>query len=280
MSSVVKPTDRHVDGILHYMRDYLTSREQQVVRMNPRIENVISDITWIHLEILKKVLRKGKSFGGEKYAVADVLSGGDDNKRKALFSSSDQNSIMDEIVERDDAGAKNADQSIHDMRTLFRAIDPSLENLVQLIQHWVKWDLPDAADLHTFDEQVRRLTTLRNVQISDDIRGRYRMALGKPTDAPVTDDEILQMEMRRLEQIAGRFCVRRSEDQPYQLIIRREGQGEANVAEGEPFDYKLRQCDSVYSRLEEERQAMKTRLGNGGGSNPVDQTGPNAALTA
>ncbi len=283
MSSVVKPTDRHVDGILKYMRDYLTAREQQVVRMNPRSENVISDITWIHLEILRKVLRKGKSFGGEKYPVADVLIGADDNRRRALFSASDQNSIMDEIVERDDAGVKNADQSIHDMRTFFRSIDPSLENLVQLIQHWVKWDLPDAADQCAFDEQMRRLKALCGVQFTDDIRTRYRQALGRPVDAPVTDEEIFQVEMRRLDQIAGRFCARRSEDEPYQLILRRETI-EGSDQEGEPFDYKLRQCDAIAAKLQEEKNEVASRLGtpaNGGTSDiHLSETGSNPAIAA
>lgn len=262
MSSVVKPADRNVDGILHHMRDYLDAREQQVVRVNPRIENVIKDITWIHLEILRKVLQKGKSFGGEKFRVADILTGADDLKRKALFSTSDQNSIMDEIVERDDAASGAVDQSIHDMRTLFRSIDPSLENLVQLIQHWVKWDLPDAADLHSFDEQIRRLTALRGIQLNDDLRARYRQALGKPTDAPITDEEIFKMEVRRLDSICSRFCTRRQDDEPYQLIICREEDNSEEPGGHEPYDYKLRQCDTFSRRLQEEHKAVDERIGS------------------
>jgi len=272
MSSVVKPADRNVDGILNHMRDYLNSREQQVVRMNPKAENVIRDIAWIHLEILRHVLQKPKAFGGEKYRVADVLAGADDNKRKALLSASDQNSILDELIDRpDEMTGKKSAEAIHDMRTLFRSIDPSLENLVQLIQYWVKWDLPDAADQHSFDEQIRRLSALRGIQMTDDIRSRYRAALGKPVDAPVTDQEIFSMELKRLEQIAGRFCARRSEDEPYQLIIRREDSvtGGAQV-DGEPFDYKLRQCESISSRLEEERQATNAKMAAAGSASAAE----------
>src|SRR5690606_39820195 len=99
--------------------------------------------------------------------------GSDDAKRKALLSVSDQNSLMPEIVNRADEQTRRvAELAIHDMRTLFRAIDPSLENVVQLIQHWLAWDLADAADLHHFDEQVRRLETLRGLEMTDDIRAR------------------------------------------------------------------------------------------------------------
>ncbi len=262
MTSVGRPADRNVDGIVTHMRDYLDSREQQVVRMNPVLGNVIKDVAWIHLEILRNVLHKSKAFGGEKYRVADVLAGGDDAKRKALFSNSgDQNSIMDEIIERtDESGKKVTDHSIHDMRSFFRSIDPALENLVQLIQHWIKWDLPDAADQHGFDEQVRRLTALRGVQMTDDLRARYRQALGKTADETVSDLEIFQMEMRRLDQIAGRFCGRRSEDEPYQLIICRDKPAGEN-SDGDPYNYKLRQCETIARRLEDERAAIDARTG-------------------
>lgn len=256
MSSAVKTADRHVDGILDYMRDYLAAREQQVIRMNSRVENVIDDIIWIHLEILKHVLQKPKVFGGEKFRVADVLSGFDDQKRKALLSASDQNSILDELIDRnDETNNKKGADAIHDMRSYFRTIDPALESLTQLIQYWVKWDLPDASDLHSFDEQVRRLTALRGIQISDDIRNRYRQALGKPPEVSVSDDEIFQIEFKRLEQIAGRFCSRRSEHEPYQLIIRRNEIAEGETKSyGDPYDYKLHQCESIAQRLEEERR--------------------------
>lgn len=272
MTSAVKPADRNVDGILAHMREYLDAREQQVVRMNPKLENVIKDVAWIHHEILRNVLHKSKAFGGEKYRVADVLAGADEGKRKALLSSSgDQSSIMDEIIERtDDSGKKTVDHTIHDMRSFFRSIDPALENLVSLIQHWMKWDLPDAADQHGFDEQVRRLTALRGIQLTDDLRGRYRQALGKPTDEPVSDQEVFEMEMRRLDQIAGRFCGRRAEDEPYQLIIcRDEAEDGEGVGAGEPYNYKLRQCETIARRLEDERMAIDARIGN---AESVDET--------
>lgn len=268
MSSVVNPADRNVDGILKHMREYLDSREQQVVRMNPAIENVIRDVAWIHLEILRKVLQKSKAFGGEKYRVADVLTGFDDTKRKALFSTAgDQNSIMDEIIERTDDTGKAADNNIHDMRTFFRAIDPSLENLVQLIQHWVKWDLPDASDLHSFDEQIRRLTALRGIEFNEDLRNRYRAAMGKTPDAAISEQEIFQMELHRLNQIAGRFCSRRNEEEPYQLILcRDETDGQESA---DPYDYKLRQCETVTQRLATERQATEAHIAAKTGGQPA-----------
>lgn len=240
------PVERNVDGILGYMQDYLHTREKQVLRMLSVSENVMSDIIWIHLEILRKVLMKSKSFGGEKFEVARILAGADEGKRRALFSSSDQNSIMDELVERDDAGGKSGDLAIHDMRSLYRCVDARLEGLVQLIQHWVKWDLPDAADLHAFDEQLRRWTALHTVEITEEIRSRFRVAMGRAEGTTVTDEEIFAMESQRLNQVAGRFCARRQEEEPFEYIICRKPDSEGS----EPYNYKLRQCDELRDRLE------------------------------
>lgn len=270
--------DRNVEGILHYMQRYFAAREQQVLRINPGLQGILQDMVWLHMEILRKVLHKTKSFSGEKYRVADILAGADDMKRRSLFSTGgEQNSIMDDIVERSDETGKASDQSIHDMRTLFRSIDSSLENVVQLIQHWMKWDLPDAADLHTFDEQIRRLSTLRSIQLNDDVRERYRVALGKPKEDSATDEEILTMELKRLDQVATRFSLRRQEDEPYQMIICRDGcdklpadtpnapgtgsDDPAASKPGEPYDYKMRQCETLARRAAEEHQAVEQKLG-------------------
>jgi len=270
MTPAAVSADRNVDGILSYMRQYLAAREQQVVRIKPELEGIIRDVVWLHLEILRKVLQRSKSFGGEKFRVADILTGADDTKRRALLSAGgEQNSIMDEIIDRTDDSSKAVDYSIHDMRTFFRSIDPSLENLVQLIQHWMKWDLPDAADLHGFDEEARRLTALRSIQLNDDVRSRYRQALGRPAETQLSDAEIFEFELRRLDVVAGRFCGRRQEEEPYQYIICRENCDDhttQNVAaevghDAEPYNYKLRQCDDLGLRVAAEHRAVEQHLG-------------------
>ena len=108
------------------------------------------------------------------------------------------------------------------MRTLFRSIDPSLENIIQLIQHWLLWDLPDAADVFHFEEQMRRVDTLLTRGISEDLRGRYRAAMRKAADAPLEDREILATEYKRLDFVLQRVAVRRAEEEAYQMIIRRD----------------------------------------------------------
>lgn len=255
MISAARQPDRNVDGILHYLRTYQEVREKQAVRINPRLAGIIGDLAWMNLEHLRQVLHKPKAFGGEKFRVADVLCSGDDLKRKALTSVTDQNSILPEIINRADEQTKRvAELTIHDSRTLFRAIDPSLENVVQLIQHWLFWDLPDAADLHHFDEQVRRLSHLAEMEIGDELKARYRQALGKRADETIETHEILRFEIGRLEHIVARFVHRRDEEEPYQMIIGRDDN------DGEPFDYKGSQAEELRERVDAQKAAMEEKL--------------------
>lgn len=247
--------DRNVDGILAYIRDYVRMREQQAVRVNSRLAGIIEDIAWVQLQNLRQLLQKPKAFGGEKYRVADILASADDAKRKAMLGTTDQNSIVSEIINRGDEQTKRvADLAIHDMRTLFRMIDPSLENIVQLIQHWIYWDIPDASDLHHFDEQARRLETLRTIDLSDELRGKYRPALGKSVDQAVSESDVLNFEFKRLEAVCSRFVNRRNEDEGYQMIIGRDDTA------GEPYDYKKMQSDKLKQRLDGEKQMIDVRL--------------------
>lgn len=221
MSANGRTQDYNVDGILHFMRDYLQVRERQAVRLNPKVANVLDDVAWAQVENLKQVLQKAKGFGPERIRVADVLAGDDDLKKKALFSHSDQNSIVYEIINRaDDQQRAVVKMAIHDMRTLFRSLDPSLENIVQLIQHWLLWDLFDSADMFHFEEQMRRCGILRSTVITEELRGRFRVALRKRPDERLTDEDILRFELKRLEATLQRFLTRRAEEEAYMMIIK------------------------------------------------------------
>lgn len=225
MTSEAKSQDRNVEGILHYMRDYLSVREQQAIRINPRIANIIDDLVWSQVANMKMVLEKQKGFGPERIRVADILVSEDELKRKALFSHSDQNSIIFEIINKSDEQKRAmAELAIHNMRTLFRAMDPSLERIVELIQHWLLWDLPDASDLFHFDEQARRCSAICATTISQDLRARYRAAFHKRPEEAMTNSEIVNFELKRLEIILARFQQRRTEEEAYMMIIRRDEQ--------------------------------------------------------
>ncbi len=247
---------RNADGILSYMRIYMKEREIQAARLNSRLDSFIGDITWIQLQSLRLVLLKPKAFGGEKHQVADVLAGPDDLRRKAVLGTTDQNSILYEIINRPDENSRKvSDTAIHDMRTYFRAVDPALENVVTLIQHWIVWDLPDASDLHYFDEQARRIDALCGMEISEELRNRYRPVLHKQPSESVTDEAVLNYELGRMESAVVRFRQRRAEDEPYQLILSR---GEDDSSE--PIDFKGSQIDGLVGAVEAEKGKVQARI--------------------
>jgi hypothetical protein len=249
-----KAHDSHAEGIMNYLHDYLRIRERQAVRMNPRIANVIGDMVWQQMENLRALLLKSKSFGPERYRVADILAGADDLKRRALFSLSDQNSILYEIVDRaDDQQRRVAELDIHDMRSLFRAIDPSLERIVQLIQHWIFWDLPDAADLYQFDVQLERYAAVRVGELPEEVRARYTTVLRKAPGQEVSTSEVVLFEVKRLEGILNRFVARRVEEEAYMMIIQRDEQAEG--AADQPYDYKKAQAVRLKERFAAESQS-------------------------
>lgn len=245
--------DPNVDGILKHLHDYLSVREQQAIRMNSRISNVIDDIIWTEVEKLRQLLIKTKPFGPDRFRVADIFVGDDDMKRKSFLSHSDQNSVIFEIINKaDDTRGKVAELAIHDMRTFFRAIDPSLERIDELIQHWILWDLPDAADLHHFNEQMRRCTRLREHGITEEIREVYRKALRRRTEDAVHDHEILQLELKRLEIVLQRFAGRRHEEEAFMMIIRRDE---------EPYSASNQQIAKLSQSLKEMEKLSKTQGG-------------------
>lgn len=250
--------DRTIDGILSHLRDYLTIRGQQAIRVNAKIDKVIPYIVWQELETLRLILQKQRMFGPDRIRVADILAGDDEHKKRGLFSHSDQNSIIFEIVNKTDEQQKRvAEMEIHDMRTLFRAIDPSLERIVQLIQHWVLWDLADAALLFHFDEQKQRCAQLRSSEMDDELRAKYRKTLHKPTDEPVSTSEVLQYEANRLATIAQTFAARRAEEDAYVMIIRRDEQSHSSTNDK---ILELAQCISALERASQMDGAVDPQL--------------------
>ena len=216
--------DDAVQGTLFHLRDYLTVRARQAARMNPQIANVVEDIVWTQMIHLRQVLEKLKTFGPERVRVADGLTGDDETRRKALLSHTDQNAVVYEVIDRADQqkSGRVVDMAIHDTRTLFHALNPSLEFIVQLVQHWSYWDLPDAADLYHFDRNARRLAALSAATITDEIRSRYRMAMRLSHDQEMTDNDMVKHELRLLDAVVQRFAQRRSEEEAYVTIIRRD----------------------------------------------------------
>ncbi|PKO19369.1 hypothetical protein CVU37_04035 [candidate division BRC1 bacterium HGW-BRC1-1] len=216
--------DDAVEGVLHYLSDYIATRGRQASRMHPPIAMVIGEIVWMQMAHMRQVLEKLKTFAPDRVRVADALTGVDDTRRRAILSHTDQNAVVYEIIDRQDQAKSSrvVDMAIHDTRTLFRSLNPSLETVVQLVQHWSYWDLSDAADLFHFDKNVRRISAIQAISISDDMRKKYRAAMRLRSDDPFTDDDIFKFELTLMNQIVTRFVQKRKEEEAYVTIICRD----------------------------------------------------------
>lgn len=217
---------KKIEGICKKVKEYMDLRFAHAVRINPKISHVYDDMSWQQLESLKDVISSGKAFGPVKYLVADILTGDDESKRKALFSPTDQNSIMNEILnikDKDDKKKTAGILGIKDMRSFYQALDPSLEKILELMQTWIWWDLGDACDIFHFELQVNRIIALRDNELTDNIVEYYRK-IHKKAAEEINKEFILAIEMEKLKHLLDRFAACREADEGYQLILKRDEQ--------------------------------------------------------
>ncbi len=212
------------EALLKVLRDYLQARFDHATRINPSMRRLADELMWQQLATVRQIFLELKSFGPERFVVIDILTSFDMRKRGALFSLSDQNTIFNEIVS--EAGKEKEQKkfegvTIGDIGSFYKAIDPSLEHAVLLIQSWIWWDLPDAMDLVLLDLQAERVKSLRQGGLTPEILSHYRQELNQP-GAELTVNDAVALEMKRATEAATSFRHRRTLDPGYRLIIKRD----------------------------------------------------------
>jgi hypothetical protein len=183
---------------------------------------VWEDLTWQQVAQIRFSLSGDKPFGPERFVVADLLLGDDIRKIKDLFNPVAQSSLLGEIVERkEEKSHGTAGQlEIHDMRSLYSAVDPSVQSIVQLIQTFVWWDLEDAADRARFDRRVAAIQRVDAGKLTQHDRDAYKAPM--KTERAITDADIVAFELKMLKYCVESFRARRLADKGYQMIITRE----------------------------------------------------------
>ena len=86
MSELNPSQSRRVDGIIEHVEEYLTLRFAHAERVNPKISQFVDDLKAQLLHGLRLILSHGKSWGAEKFMVADILCGDDLRKRYEIFN--------------------------------------------------------------------------------------------------------------------------------------------------------------------------------------------------
>jgi len=244
-------TRRRVEGILKAIRDYMDVRFAHASRVNPHIAHIYKDIRWQQLMSLRLILESTKAYGPDRYYIADILCEDNEVRKKSLFSPTDQNSILNEIINIKTAAEEERRAGalpIRDMRTFYTALDPSLERIVELIQTWIWWDLADASDLVAFEHQAQILKNVQTVQLKGPIMEYYQRIFRKPA-SEINRQMIVEHELKRLDTILKRIEERRTFDAGHQMIVKRDMKDDKIL--GEPYDYKQFQINKLRTVLEQ-----------------------------
>jgi hypothetical protein len=232
--ALIDKSKQNLDGILKHLNDFLDKRFGQARRINPSAARAEADMRLHMGEVMHSVLARPKGFGPERLVVANILASDDAEKRTALFNPTDQVSLLNEIVPvEEELKQRRAGQlEIHDVRTLYRSLDPSLEKILTLVETWIWWDLLDAAERYRFDVQERILQNLRGCTLDATLVEYYRQVMKTRPGVELTRADMAKCELARAKEILDRFEARRQSDGGHQIIgvnLEREGNAEADA---------------------------------------------------
>lgn len=251
---------QRVEGIVSHVNEMLTKRFALAARINPKLKNIESDIKWHQMETLRRILSNAKGFGPVKILVADILCSADEKKKRALFTPSDQVTVMNEIITSDDDTTKTAmgGAEIRNLKDLYSALDPSLETVLLLVQTWVWWDLRDASDQYRFEIQEERLQILRTKEVDDAMKEFYRKEMELSPGANITQDGVLRFELQRTKDIVEHYRQTRNAENGYQVIVVSEemaGNMECDIA-----TVQLAQRLKLIEKLEKDKDKLEPEL--------------------
>ncbi len=220
---------RNIDLLMAQIRDYIDTRALAAIRINPRLEGMYEDIAWQQMTQVRLVLAGYKAFGPVKVMVADILLSDDEKKIRDLFNPTNQVSILTEIVQmKEDKGQKTAGQlEVHDMPSFYKALDPSLEKIVLLIQSWIWWDLEDATDLVKIEQILGRILQIDQAGVPQALAAYYAEQFRVPAQH-MTQDVVVGHELGCAMDTLKKIQSRRETEEGYRVIIKREAPKDAS----------------------------------------------------
>jgi hypothetical protein len=215
---------RAVDRIMSNMQEYLDLRYLMISRANPRLETVWPDLAWQHMRQLRNTLSNDKMWGPNRYVIGEVLVSDDAQKVRDIWTPTNQNSIQTEVVEKTEKiQHKTSDVlDVHDFRTLYGSLDPSIATVVGAIQCYMWWDLPDACDLAKFDFKAEIVRKVVAEGASAPMKEFYARQLKMDDGHLPSAEDITLCELRRMRACVDRFTERRNGEPGYQMIVARK----------------------------------------------------------
>lgn len=213
-----------VEAIMKYINQFMDDRFNQAIRINPRIEDIRPDLEWQQKMQLELILRSTKSLGIEKYIVASILVGDKELLKRRLMAPTDQLSIFHEVYDIDDETKSSSTLAIHNMKTLYHAFDPTLENITLMVQCWILWDLMDASEFARMYDDIGDVNALlKSEHIPESLEKAYRNY--KKIENPsieVSWQDIMVYKWHSIKQLFNKRSFDLSEEPAYKMVIHRE----------------------------------------------------------
>ena len=211
---------RTVDEIVKNMEEYLNARRQMTVRANPKIEGLWPDLQYLLLIQFRITMEGDKMWGPERYIVGDILTGDDKQKIRDLYTPTNQRSILTEIVEKaEDKSQTTGDvMQIHDFKTLYSAIDPSISEAAVVMETYMWWDLPFACDLARMTLRLERFRKVKE-NYTESLQQIYDHSMELPEGKKPEQEDALIWETLNVLETMEAFHLRREAEAGYQAII-------------------------------------------------------------
>ncbi|HBF34907.1 TPA: hypothetical protein DDW35_10140 [Candidatus Sumerlaeota bacterium] len=238
--SLTDQQQQQIDGIIAHLDDFLDKRFDQAIRVMPRLAAAESDIRWHQVATIRQILEEAKGFGPERISVCHLLCSPDEEKKRALFSPVNQVSLLNEIIPADDESKKDSHSGgstgtqleIRNVKLFYKALDPTLDRIIVLLQTWIWWDLRDAAELYRFDMQEYRIQSLITRQLDARVIEYYRQEMNAKAGVEIARTDILRFELGRTKEIIDYFQHARTQEKGFQVVVvseERSGSTEADT---------------------------------------------------
>ena len=220
----ITPTQKKkIEGIIKYLMKYLHYRSNHLVRCCPKLKTAMSDVKWHTMDRMTEVLTMRKMYGTDRIMIVDAITGDNDSIKRAVLSPVGQYSIISDVIERKAATTEvGSGVTITDIKELYKFIDSSYENLIELIQSWFWWDLKDAVDNYLLDTYLERISKLQNIELTPPICDAYRKILNKGAEETITKAEIINYEFQKICELFKSLQKKRSEEHSFQKILARD----------------------------------------------------------
>ena len=228
-----------IETLIKQLADYLDVRFELASRVNKNLKGIYEDMVYQHLELVHAVLEGSRAFGPQRFQVGDIFASTDQEKKNDLVDPMNQASIMSLMVVEKVESATDKKRAgmldVHDLPTLYEALDPSTKSVMELIQMWVWWDLMDATFVRNFYVVQRKLQTLLSKE-KVTAEGIAAVLAEPPKEMRMEElkeydptQETADMRVSRLflsaVRIRNHFERERQNDETYKVILKRKEGG-------------------------------------------------------